>query len=139
MRGKASDLASNWLVAQNLDFSRDYLRALEHVDSETIRRVISTYLVDRNMTVVSLNPADSGGANVPAATGARAGELQALPAQQRNGAGGAGGSAPATRLGGRGVQGRACSQETPEDNGITKLLSKVMLKGTPTAHGGTDR
>src|SRR4051812_3409809 len=60
MRGKASDLASNWLLADNLEFSHDYLRAIEHVDDAAIRRVISTHLKDSNLTVVSLNPPGSG-------------------------------------------------------------------------------
>ncbi len=59
MRGRASDLGSNWLLTRNLDFSRDYLEAIQRVTSEDIQRALGTYLVERNLTVVSLNPPGS--------------------------------------------------------------------------------
>ena len=46
MRGTASDLGSNWLLTRNLDFSRDYLAALQRVTPATSgassRRISST-------------------------------------------------------------------------------------------------
>ncbi len=56
MRGQASDLGSNWLLTRNLNFSRDYLTALQKVTLDDIRRVAAKYLVDQNLTIVSLNP-----------------------------------------------------------------------------------
>src|SRR6516164_3071407 len=56
MRGQASDIGSNWLLTRNLNFSRDYLDALQKVTLDDIRRVAATYLVDQNLTVASLNP-----------------------------------------------------------------------------------
>src|SRR5207253_6200184 len=56
MRGQASDLGSNWLLMRNLNFSRDYLTAVQKVTLDDIRRVATKYLVDQNLTVASLNP-----------------------------------------------------------------------------------
>ena len=39
MRGQASDLGSNWFLTRNLNFSRDYLDAIQKVTLEDIRRV----------------------------------------------------------------------------------------------------
>ena len=40
MRGIASDLGSNWLLTRNLNFSRDYLNALQNVTSDDVKRVL---------------------------------------------------------------------------------------------------
>ena len=42
MRGQASDLGSNWLLTRNLNFSRDYLDAIQKVTLDDIRRVDAT-------------------------------------------------------------------------------------------------
>ncbi len=44
MRGQASDIGSNWLLTRNLNFSRDYLDALQKVTVEDVRRVAGKYL-----------------------------------------------------------------------------------------------
>ncbi|MEO6055131.1 MAG: pitrilysin family protein, partial [Chthoniobacterales bacterium] len=59
MRGKASDLGSNWLLTGNLDFCRDYLNALNKVTAEDLKRVARTYLTEDNFSVTSLNPLGS--------------------------------------------------------------------------------
>src|SRR5438046_3078060 len=59
MRGQASDIGSNWLLTRNLNFSRDYLDAVQKLTLEDIKRVAATYLTENNLTVVSLNPKDS--------------------------------------------------------------------------------
>ncbi len=46
MRGQASDLGSNWLLTGNLDFSRDYLDAIQQVTADDIARVARRYLHD---------------------------------------------------------------------------------------------
>src|SRR5207244_8824602 len=56
MRGQASDVGSNWLLTRNLNFSRDYLAAVQKVTLEDIRRVAAKYLTNDNLTVVSLSP-----------------------------------------------------------------------------------
>ena len=59
MRGKASDLGSSWLLTRNLNFSSDYLVAVQKVSLEDIRRVATKYLTNDNLSVVSLNPKGS--------------------------------------------------------------------------------
>src|SRR5256886_5489455 len=59
MRGQASDMGSNWLLTRNLNFSRDYLAAVQKVTLEDLRRVAAKYLTNDNLTVVSLNPKGS--------------------------------------------------------------------------------
>ena len=135
MRGRASDLGSNWLLARNLDFSRDYLAAIQSVTADDLRRVLATYLTDRNLTVVSLNPEGSLAKTGALAAVQMPGEIQKfeltnglrllvredprLPLVSLNAAFKAG-----------------LLAETAADNGITRLLSKVLLKGTATRTAG---
>src|SRR6202035_5146497 len=76
MRGQASDIGSNWLLARNLDFSRDYLAAVQKVTLDDIRRVATNYLTSDNLTVVSLNPRGSLAARAEPAKVAAASEIQ---------------------------------------------------------------
>src|SRR3989454_8529253 len=59
MRGQASEIGSNWLLTRNLDFSRDYLGAVQKVTLDDIKRVAAQYLTNQNLTVISLNPKGS--------------------------------------------------------------------------------
>src|SRR5262252_8313594 len=59
MRGQASDIGSNWLLTRNLNFSRDYLDAVQKVSLDDIKRVAATYLTENNLTVISLIPKGS--------------------------------------------------------------------------------
>ncbi len=135
MRGRASDLGSNWLLTRNLDFSRDYLEALQRVTSADIQRALGHYLIDRNLTVVSLNPPGSLAQKPSAAVVLNAGAIQKfelsnglrllvredhrLPLISINASFKAG-----------------LLAETAADNGLTRLLSKVLLKGTKTRTAG---
>ncbi|MCE9609895.1 MAG: insulinase family protein [Chthoniobacter sp.] len=131
MRGRASDLGSNWLLARNLDFSRDYLDAVQRVTADDLRRVLATHLTDRNLTVVSLNPTGSL-AKAGAATAVRtAGDIQkfGLPNGLRL----------LVREDPRLPLVSMCASfkagllaETAADNGITRLLARVLVKGTHT-------
>ncbi|HJT80588.1 MAG TPA: pitrilysin family protein, partial [Chthoniobacterales bacterium] len=76
MRGQASDLGSNWLLTRNLDFSRDYLRAVQLVTAEHVRTVAGKYLIDANLTAVSLNPNGSLADGADLSTPRQAGEIQ---------------------------------------------------------------
>src|SRR4029077_19204067 len=76
MRDQASDIGSNWLLTRNLNFSRDYLAAVQKVTLDDIRRVATTYLTNDNLTVVSLNPRGSLVAKSEGARPVSAGEIQ---------------------------------------------------------------
>lgn len=128
-RGQASDLGLNWQATRNLNYTRDYLDAIQKVTVEDITRVLNTYFGDNNLTITSLNPP---GTLKPAETKAVApasNEIQKftlsnglrllvredprLPLV----------AAVATFKAGLLV-------ESPENNGINRLFSKTILKGT---------
>jgi len=56
--GRASDLASNWHEARDLDFTRRHLAAIQDVTTEAIRRVAAT-LTDQRLTLTILDPLDA--------------------------------------------------------------------------------
>jgi zinc protease len=131
MRGQASDLGGNWLLTRNLNFSRDYLAAVQKVTLDDIRRVATNYLTSDNLTVVSLNPRGSLAARAEAAKVAAASEIQKFEL--------ANGLRILVREDARlplvsmtAVFRSGLLAETPETNGITRLMASVLLKGTKT-------
>ena len=131
VRGKASDLGLSWLLAKNPNFSKDYLDALARVTPADLQRVAREYLRDDRLNVTSLNPIGS----LPKADDAKAAEQK---------------SAVKKFVLSNGLRLLVCENaklpvvsitaafrsgllaETAENNGITKLLSLSMLKGTKT-------
>ena len=131
MRGQASDLGSNWLLTRNLNFSRDYLAAIQKVTLDDIRRVADKYLVDQNLSVVSLNPKSSVAAKSESAKPAAAGEIQKFELSN--------GLRVLVREDARlplvsmiAVFRSGLLAEKPETNGVTRLLARTLLKGTKT-------
>jgi zinc protease len=129
MRGKASDLGSNWILTRNLDFSRDYLAAIQRVTVADIARVTGRYCTDQNLTVTSLNPPGTLSTVRVEQSAVRAGEVRrteianGLRLLVREDA-----RLPLVTLVASVKAGLL--SETAENNGITRLLSKVLLKGT---------
>lgn len=131
MRGKAADLGSNWLLTRNLNFSNDYLAAIQRVTTADIARVLRTYFDDKNLTVTSLNPEGSlkkAGEEIAAVS---AGEIQKFTLPN--------GLRLLVREDHRlPLVSMMCAfkagllAETPATNGITRLCSRVMTKGTQT-------
>src|SRR6202030_2519268 len=131
MRGQASDLGGNWLLTRNLNFSRDYLAAVQKVTLDDIRRVATNYLTSDNLTVVSLNPRGSLAARAEGAKVAAPSEIQKFEL--------ANGLRVLVREDARlqlvsmsAVFRSGLLAETPETNGITRLTTRVLLKGTKT-------
>jgi zinc protease len=131
MRGKAGDLGSNWLLTRNLNFSNEYLVALQRVTPADIERVLKTYFNDDNLTVSTLNPP---GSLTKAAAGKPAwepGEIQkfdlpnGLRLLVREDS-----SLPLVSM--IAVFKAGILAESPGDNGITRLCSRVLVKGTET-------
>jgi zinc protease len=131
MRGKAADLGSNWLLTRNLNFSNEYLTALQRVTAADIQRVLETYFVDENLTVSSLNPIGSLAKTAAAKPAPAARQIRkftlpnGLRLLVREDA-----SLPLVSI--STVFKAGILAETPEDNGITKLCSRVLIKGTKT-------
>jgi zinc protease len=131
MRGQASDIGSNWLLTRNLNFSHDYLDAVQKVTPDDIKRVAATYLTENNLTVISLNPKGSLAAKAEGAKAPAAGEIQKF--ELSNGLRLLVREDPRLPLVGMGAVFRGgLLAETPQDNGITRLMAKVLLKGTKT-------
>ena len=131
MRGQASDLGSNWFLTRNLDFTRDYLAAAQAVTSEDVRRVAETYLTRDNLTIVSLNPKGALKTKSESATRAAAGEVQKIELSN--------GLRLLVREDARlplisitAVFRGGLLAETRENNGVTHLMTRSLLKGTNT-------
>ena len=131
MRGQASDIGSNWLLTRNLNFSRDYLDAVQKVTLDDIKRVAAIYLTNDNLTAVSLNPKGSLVAKAEGAKPISAGEIQKFELSNglrilvREDA-----RLPLVAMGAAFRSGLLA--ETAQTNGITRLMAKVLLKGTKT-------
>jgi len=131
MRGQASDVGSNWLLTRDLNFSRHYLDAVQKVTLDDIKRVAAQYLTENNLTVISLNPKGSLAAKTEGPKAAAAGEIQKF--ELSNGLRLLVREDPRLPLVAMGAVFRGgLLAENPQDNGITHLMAKVLLKGTKT-------
>jgi len=130
-RGRAADLGSSWLLARNLDFSRDYIAAVNQVTVEKVREVARKYITPQNQTVVSLNPP---GTLTPANTVDTT--AQAKPIQKftlSNGLRLLVREDPRLPLVSATAVFRAgLLVESPETAGISKLFASTLIKGTKT-------
>ncbi len=131
MRGQASDLGSNWFLTRDLDFTRNYLDAVQRVTTEDIRRVTEHYLTDQNLTIVSLNPKGTLAGKAAAAQPLVAGEIQKI--ELSNGLRLLVREDPRLPLVSMTAVFRGgLLAETAQTNGITRLMAKTLLKGTKT-------
>src|SRR5438067_7334186 len=131
MRGQASDIGSNWLLTHDLNFSRHYLDAVQKVTLDDIKRVAATYLTENNLTVVSLNRKGSLTCKAETAKPTAAGEIQKF--ELSNGLRLLVREDPRLPIVAMGAVFRGgLLAETPQTNGITRLMAKVLLKGTKT-------
>ncbi|MFO1477067.1 MAG: pitrilysin family protein [Verrucomicrobiota bacterium] len=131
MQGQAQDLGGSWLAANDLNFSERYLAAIRKVTPEDLQRVARHYLTPENRTIYALVP---NGHAPKAATDARAaGEhpihkfelsngLRVLVKEDHR--------LPFVEF--RAVFRGGVLAESPDNNGITQLMGKMLLKGTAT-------
>jgi zinc protease len=131
MRGQASDLGSNWFLTRNLNFTRDYLAAVQKINPEDISRVAGKYLTADNLTIVSLNPKGALAVKPEISPPLAAGEIQKI--ELSNGMRLLIREDPRLPLISMAAVFRGgLLAETPRTNGITRLMAKVLLKGTTT-------
>jgi zinc protease len=129
VRGRAADLGSNWMATRNLDFSRDYLDAINRVTSDDLKRVVNRYLIDEHLNVTSLNPTGSLAKIAAAESAAHEAEIQkfTLPnglrllVRENH-------KVPLVSM--VAVFKGGLLAETPANNGATRLMARSMLKGT---------
>lgn len=128
--GRASDLASNWHEARDIDFTRRHVAAIHAVTVEDIRRA-ALGLSDAKLTLTILDPLD---APAPARSGKihrRRAEIEvhslsnglqvALIPDHR---------VPLVHL--QAAIRAGLPSETPETNGLNQLLASTLPKGTAT-------
>src|SRR6058998_3646062 len=131
MRGQASDIGSNWLLTRDLNFSRHYLDAVQKVTLDDVKRVATTYLTENNLTAISLNPKGSLAGKAETAKPTAAGEIQKF--ELSNGLRLLVREDPRLPIVAMGAVFRGgLLAETPQTNGVTRLMAKVLLKGTKT-------
>lgn len=128
--GRASDLASNWHEARDLDFTRRHLAAIQAVSAEAVRRVAAT-LTDQRLTLTILDPLDAPAPARIAKTARRREDIEvhtlpngltlALIPDHR---------VPLVHL--HAAVRAGLPSETPGSNGLNQLLAATITKGTAT-------
>src|SRR5664280_552231 len=129
MQGQAQDLGSNWLGATDLNFSERYLAAVKQVTPPELQRVARQYLTRENTTLYALLPAGAAPRISLEATATREQAIEKLDLSN--------GLRLLVKQDHRlpFVEFRALFQggmltESAENNGVTQLMSKMLLKGT---------
>lgn len=128
--GRASDLASNWHEARDLDFTRRHVAAIEAVTVEDIRRAASR-LTDERLSLTILDPLDAPAPARVGKTRRKREDIQvhtldnglqiALIPDHR---------VPLIHL--QAAVRAGLPSETPETNGLNQLLASTLPKGTAT-------
>jgi zinc protease len=131
MQGQAQDFGGNWMAANDLNFSERYLAAVKRVTREDIQRVAQKYLVPENRTLYALLPTGT----ILQRTEAREvivdraiqkiefpNGLRLLIKEDHR--------LPFVEF--RSVFRGGVLAENQENSGLTLLLAKCILKGTPT-------
>ena len=128
--GRASDLASNWHEARNLDLTRAHVAAIMAVTEDDLRSAVRS-LTDRTRTVSILDPLDATAPARKAKTRRAAGTVEtrslsngltvALMADSR---------VPLVHMQAAARGGLA--SESPARCGINQLLASCLTKGTAT-------
>jgi zinc protease len=129
MQGQAQDMGGSWMAANDLNFSERYLAAARRVTPATLQRVARAYLVPSNRTLYALVPrgtapkarevskvsAEATVKKIDCPNGLRllVKEDRRLPFVEMR----------AVFLGG-------VLAESPRNNGLTQLVSKMLLQGT---------
>jgi len=129
MEGQAQNLGGNWLAANDLNFSERHLAAVRRVSLADIQRVTREYLTTENRTLYALLPEGAGpGLKSEIETNTDhaiqkielSNGLKLLVKEDSR--------LPFVEF--RAVFQGGVLAETVENNGITQLLARMLLKGT---------
>jgi len=131
MQGQAQDLGGGWLAANDLNFSARYLAAVKRITPADLQRVAREYLTAANRTLYALLPEGAAPQELTSAESSTDNAVQMfdlpnglrLLVKEDH-------RLPFVdfRVALRG----GLLAETPADNGITQLMSKMLLQGTTT-------
>jgi zinc protease len=129
MEGQAQNLGGNWIAANDLNYSERYLAAVKRVTLADVQRVARHYLTDENRSLYALLP--SGTAPKPALESTVSKEFPIQKFELPNGLKLLLKKDPRLPF----VEFRAVLQggvlaESPGNNGISRLFSNMLLKGT---------
>jgi zinc protease len=129
MQGQAQDLGSNWMAANDLNFSERYLAAARQVTPATLQRVAREYLTPDNRTFYALLPQGAvpriaGTVHLAAENAVQKIEfpngLRLLVKEDHR--------LPFVEM--RAVFQGGVLAETDKNNGLTQLMTKMLLQGT---------
>jgi zinc protease len=131
MGGQAQDLGSNWLSANDLNFSERYLAAIKRVTPADLQRVAREYLTPGNRTLYALLPKDTAPKSVVAGEEVKGQAIQKfdlpnglrLLVKEDH-------RLPFVEF--RALFKGGVLAESAEKNGVTQLTGKLLLKGTKT-------
>ena len=131
MQGQAQDLGGSWLSANDLNFSARYLAAVKRITPADLQRVACEYLTPENRTLYALLPTGASPKEVAHVESSTDNAVQKFDLPN--------GLRLLVKEDHRlpFVDFRAAFRggvlaETPADNGITQLASKMLLQGTAT-------
>jgi zinc protease len=129
MSGQASDIGMNETVTGDLEFTRRYLERAASLTAADLQAVARKYLRDENLTVVSVNPPGTLGKLARAKTEASKIEVKRFELSN--------GMKLLVREDHRlpfvdfyAVSKGGLLAETEANNGVTALMSRLLLKGT---------
>ena len=128
--GRASDLASNWHEARDLDFTRSHVAAIQGVTAEDLRRAVG-HLTAARLSLTVLDPLDApapvrvgkshrGGGEIQVHALANGLTVALLPDHR----------VPLVHL--QAAVRAGLPSETPATNGLNQLLASALPKGTAT-------
>lgn len=131
MRGQANDYGINWLLTGNLNFSRDYLLAIQRVTCEDVQRVANRYLKPELLSLATLDPIEDSAEAIRKEEKPPTEPEETQMFHLKNGLRVL--IREDHRLPLVDIEAIFCAgllTETPANNGITKLFSRTLLKGT---------
>jgi zinc protease len=129
MQGQAQDLGANWLAANDLSFSERYLAAVKKVTPTDLQRVASRYLSPENRSLYALLPSGTAPKQAAVIESSQdnpikkfdlANGLRLLVKEDHR--------LPFVEF--RSAFRGGVLVENTENNGITQLMGKLLLKGT---------
>lgn len=134
MRGQASDIGSNWMLTRNLDYTGDYVRDVQAVDVDAIKRVAGQYFTFQRYTRVSLIPAGEEEKKRSRAVGKRSEDIRKI--ELANGLTVlllADNRIPFVQS--SGVFRGGLLAELPEKSGLTRLMARLLVKDSKIRSG----
>jgi zinc protease len=134
MEGQAQNLGGNWIAASDLNFSERYLAAVKKVTPADVRRVAREYLTAANRTLYALLP--EGARPKPKVESESNTDHPIQKIELKNGLKllvKEDARLPFVEF--RAVLQGGVLAETEKNNGITMLMSRMLLKGTRKRSG----